>query len=227
LKKSILLIVLILVVDQIVKFWIKLTMTIGEEIPVFDSWFYLHFTENEGMAFGMTFGGESGKLALSLFRIVAIGAISWYLSDLIRKKANTGLIMSISLILAGATGNMIDSAFYGLTFSGSSYHTMATFLPEGGGYASFLHGKVVDMFYFPILEGHYPTWLPFWGGDDFVFFRPVFNIADSSITIGVLILLLFQRKFFMKPIEKEEEQKEETEISPVPEVAEIEVKSEK
>lgn len=225
-KKSILLIVFILVVDQIVKFWIKLTMTIGEEIPVFDSWFYLHFTENEGMAFGMTFGGESGKLALSLFRIVAIGAIGWYLSDLIRKKANTGLIMSISLVLAGALGNMIDSAFYGLIFSSSSYHTMATFLPEEGGYASFLHGKVVDMFYFPILEGHYPTWLPFWGGDDFVFFRPVFNIADSSITIGVLILLLFQRKFFMKPIGKEEEQKEETEISPVPEVAEIEVKSE-
>jgi signal peptidase II len=217
LKKPILLIVFILIADQILKFWIKLTMTIGEEFSVFDHWFYIHFTENEGMAFGMTFGGESGKLALSLFRIVAIGAIGWYLSDLIRKKANTGLIISISLILAGALGNMIDSAFYGLIFSSSSYHTMATFLPEGGGYASFLHGKVVDMFYFPIIEGHYPTWLPFWGGDEFVFFRPVFNIADSSITTGVLILLLFQRKFFMKPVQPEEEQKEGTAAAPVTE----------
>lgn len=225
-KKSIPLIVFILIADQIIKFWIKLTMTIGEEYSVFDHWFYIHFTENEGMAFGMTFGGESGKLALSLFRIVAIGAIGWYLSDLIRKKANTGLIMSISLILVGALGNMIDSAFYGLIFSSSSYHTMATFLPEGGGYASFLHGKVVDMFYFPIIEGHYPTWMPFWGGDEFVFFRPVFNIADSSITTGVLILLLFQRKFFMKPDQKEDEQKEESEIPASTENEEIEVKSE-
>lgn len=225
-KKPILLIALILIVDQILKFWIKLTMTIGEEISVFDYWFYLHFTENEGMAFGMTFGGESGKLALSLFRIVAIGAIGWYLSDLIRKKANSGLIISISLILAGAIGNMIDSAFYGLIFSNSSYHTMATFMPEGGGYASFLHGKVVDMFYFPIIEGHYPTWLPFWGGNDFVFFRPVFNIADSSITTGVLLLILFQRKFFMKPVQEENEQNAEAEVAPVPENAETEVKSE-
>ena len=224
-KKSILLIAVILVVDQILKFWIKLNMTIGEEIPVFGNWFYLHFTENEGMAFGITFGGESGKLALSLFRIVAIGGIGWYLSDLIRKNAGTGLIISISLILAGAIGNILDSAFYGLIFSNSSYHTMATFLPEGGGYASFLYGKVVDMFYFPILEGHYPTWLPFWGGDEFVFFRPVFNIADSSITTGVLVLIFFQRKFFMKPDQKEKEQNEETEISPVTEVSEIEVKS--
>ncbi len=226
-KKPILLIALILLVDQILKFWIKLTMTIGEEISVFDHWFYLHFTENEGMAFGMTFGGESGKLALSLFRIVAIGAIGWYLSDLIRKKANSGLIISISLILAGAIGNMIDSAFYGLIFSNSSYHTMATFMPEGGGYASFLHGKVVDMFYFPIIEGHYPTWLPFWGGNDFVFFRPVFNIADSSITIGVLTLVLFQRKFFMKPVQQEEEPKEEIATTPADEVKEIEPQPEK
>lgn len=176
-------------------------MTIGQEIHIFDDWFILHFTENDGMAFGLSFGGEFGKLALSLFRIVAIVAIGWYLSDLIKKRATTGLIISISLILAGAIGNILDSAFYGLAFSFSSYHSVATFLPDGGGYGTFLHGKVVDMLYFPLIEGYYPNWFPFWGGQDFIFFRPVFNIADSSITIGVFLLILFQRKFFLKPIE--------------------------
>lgn len=214
-KKPLILILLILVIDQILKFWIKLNMTLGQEFHIFDDWFIIHFTENEGMAFGLQFGGEFGKLALSLFRILAIIAIGWYLYDLVRKKANTGLVISISLILAGAIGNIIDSAIYGLIFSHSSYHTTAMLFPEGGGYASFLHGRVVDMLYFPLIEGTYPSWVPFWGGDDFIFFRPVFNIADSSITIGVLILILFQRRFFTRPVAedhyKEEEIQPETE----------------
>ena len=208
-KKPLILILLILVIDQILKFWIKLNMTLGQEFHIFDDWFIIHFTENEGMAFGLQFGGEFGKLALSLFRIIAIIAIGWYLYDLVRKKANTGLVISISFILAGAIGNIIDSAFYGLIFSHSSYHTTATLFPEGGGYASFLHGRVVDMLYFPLIEGTYPSWVPFWGGDDFIFFRPVFNIADSSITIGVLILILFQRKFFTRPVAEDHIKKEE------------------
>ncbi len=199
-KKPLIIILLILVVDQALKFWIKLHMTLGQEIHVFDDWFIIHFTENEGMAFGLQFGGPFGKLALSLFRILAIGAIGWYLYDLVRKKASTGLLVSISLILAGAIGNILDSAFYGLIFSRSTYHSVAQLFPEGGGYASFLHGRVVDMLYFPLLEGFYPKWVPIWGGQEYIFFRPVFNIADSSITIGVLLLILFQRKFFRRSV---------------------------
>ncbi|MFP4469811.1 MAG: lipoprotein signal peptidase [Bacteroidales bacterium] len=208
-KKPLILILLILILDQILKFWIKLNMTLGQEFHIFDDWFIIHFTENEGMAFGLQFGGEFGKLALSLFRILAIIAIGWYMFDLARKNASTGLIISIALILAGAIGNMIDSAFYGLIFSHSSYHTVATLFPEGGGYATFLHGHVVDMFYFPLIEGTYPAWVPFVGGEDFIFFRPVFNIADSSITIGVLILILFQRKFFTRTVAEDHYSEEE------------------
>jgi len=173
-------------------------MTIGQEIRVAGDWFIIHFTENEGMAFGLRFGGDSGKLILSIFRILAIIAIGWYLVKIIRRKDNTGLIVSMSLIFAGALGNMIDSAFYGLIFSESTFHQVATVFPAEGGYGTFLHGKVVDMLYFPVLKGFYPTWFPVWGGNDFIFFRPVFNIADSSITIGVLILIFFQKKFFKK-----------------------------
>lgn len=209
-KKPLLIIFLILLADQVLKFWIKLNMTLGGEIHVFD-WFIIHFTENEGMAFGLTFGGEFGKLALSLFRLVAIIAIGWYLMDLVKKKMPFGLIFSITLIFAGAVGNLIDSAFYGLIFSHSSYHTVASLFPEGGGYSSFLHGKVVDMFYFPVIRGYYPLWIPFWGGNEFIFFRPVFNIADSSITIGVLMLILFQRKFFTKGHHHSDEAQEESE----------------
>jgi signal peptidase II len=171
-------------------------MTLGQEFMIFDNWFIIHFTENEGMAFGLSFGGEFGKLALSIFRLLAIVAIGWYLYDLTKKKMPVGFLLSISLIFAGAFGNLIDSAFYGMIFSGSSYHSVAQLLPDDGGYSSFLHGKVVDMFYFPIIQTTYPEWFPFWGGLDFVFFRPVFNIADSSITVGVLMLLLFYRKHF-------------------------------
>ncbi len=203
-KKTALLVFIILLADQLSKFWIKTHMTIGEEITVFPDWFIIHFTENNGMAFGMQFAGEYGKLILSIFRIVAIFAIGWYLWRLIHRKANKGLIISLSLIFTGALGNIIDSVFYGVLFSVSTYRELAVFLPEAGGYAGYLHGKVVDMLYFPLIEMHRstaPSWIPsfLFGSDNyFVFFRPVFNIADSAITIGVLLLLFFQNKFLKK-----------------------------
>lgn len=200
-KKAFITIFLVLFFDQLLKIWIKTTMVLGQEIPVLGDWFLLHFTENKGMAFGMEISGEWGKLLLSIFRIIAIGVIGWYLLRIIHRQEKSGLIISISLIFAGAVGNMIDSAFYGMVFT-ESYHNVASVFPADGGYSSFLHGKVVDMLYFPLVSGTYPHWLPLVGGDSFSFFRPVFNIADSAITVGVFILLLFQRKFF--PKEKDE-----------------------
>jgi signal peptidase II len=171
-------------------------MFLGEEFRVFGNWFLIHFTENNGMAFGLEFGGNFGKLFLSVFRIVAVIAIGWYLFYLVRTRAHKGLIASFALIFAGAIGNILDSAFYGMIFSTSTYTNMAQIFPPGGGYARFLHGQVVDMLYFPMVHGHFPSWFPFWGGEDFLFFRPVFNIADSSITIGVAILFMWQKKFY-------------------------------
>ncbi len=170
-------------------------MFLGEEYRVMGNWFIIHFTENNGMAFGMELEGQYGKLLLSSFRILAVLAIGWYLFDISKKKMHTGLIASVALIFAGAIGNILDSIFYGVLFSESDFQT-ATFLPDGGGYAGWLHGRVVDMFYFPILEGHFPSWFPFWGSEEFIFFRPVFNVADSSITIGVLLIILFQKRFW-------------------------------
>jgi len=195
LKRPIVIVALVLIVDQALKIWVKTNMMLGEEFNIIGDWFIIHFIENNGMAFGMELAGKFGKVLLSVFRIVAVFGIGYYLYQLTKKKAPTGLIVSISLVLAGALGNIIDSAFYGLLFS-DSYPQVATFLPEAGGYASFLHGKVVDMFYFPLLDGYFPDWVPFWGGDHFVFFRPVFNVADSAISIGIGILLLFQRNYF-------------------------------
>lgn len=192
-NKSILLIFLILLIDQASKLWIKTHMVIGDEYHVFGNWFIIHFTENNGMAFGMEFWGKSGKLFLSLFRIVAIVAIGYYIFNLIRQKANIGLVLGISAILAGALGNLIDSAIYGIIFN-DSFTEVATLFPSGGGYSSFLHGRVVDMLYFPIINTTYPQWFPWVGGQQLIFFRPVFNIADSAITVGVLYLLIFQRK---------------------------------
>ena len=197
-KKSILIIFLVLIADQVLKIWIKTHMTLGQEINVAGNWFILHFTENEGMAFGLTFGGAAGKLILSIFRIIAVIFIGYYIYRLRKRSPHPGLIISFSLIMAGALGNIIDSAFYGIIFNQSSYHTVATMFPPEGGYNSFLHGKVVDMLYFPVIETIMPEWVPFWGGEQFIFFRPVFNIADSSITTGVFLLLIFQKKFFTK-----------------------------
>jgi signal peptidase II len=176
-------------------------MILGQEIHVFGNWFILHFTENDGMAFGFNFPGNSGKLILSLFRIAAIIGITIFLRHLIRNKAHPGFIISVSVILAGAIGNIIDSAFYGLIFN-HSWGQEAKMFPEEGGYASFLYGKVVDMLYFPIIRGEWPQWFPVFGGREFIFFRPVFNIADSSITVGVFIILIFQKKFFKSVEEK-------------------------
>jgi len=194
-KKSVLLILLILLIDQILKIWIKTHMVIGQEIHIFGERGMLHFIENNGMAFGMEMGGRPGKLILSIFRIIAIFGIGWYLSTLIKKKANLSLILAVSAIMAGAIGNIIDSAFYGLIFS-ESYTQPAILFPPGGGYSSFLHGRVVDMFYFPIINTHWPDWSPIKPGQSFVFFRPVFNLSDTSITCGVFSILLFQKRMF-------------------------------
>ncbi len=199
-KKAAFVIFLVLLLDQALKFYIKLTMHLGQELPVFDNWFLLYFTENNGMAFGMQFGGDWGKLSLSIFRILAVIAIGFYLLVISWQNKKTGLIISVSLIFAGALGNIIDSTFYGLIFTQSGYNTVAELVPLGNGYSSFLHGKVVDMLYFPIIDiskDSAPAWLPsfLFGNDNhLVFFRPIFNIADASITIGVFWLLLFQRK---------------------------------
>jgi len=170
-------------------------MHYGQEIPMLGStWAYLYFVENPGMAFGYTLKGENGKLILSLFRIVAIGILFFYLRRLIQAGASTGVLVSFALILTGAIGNVVDSMFYGLIFSASPFHSgeAATFVPLGAGYAPFLHGRVVDMFFFPIWQGIYPEWIPYLGGQPFQFFKPVFNIADVAISLGV-ITLLFQR----------------------------------
>ena len=170
-------------------------MFLGQEYRIAGDWFIIHFTENNGMAFGLEFGGSFGKLFLSVFRIALVSGIGWYLWHLIRTKASTGAIVCFSLIFAGAIGNIIDSAFYGLIFS-DSYEGVSKLFPAEGGYAGLLHGRVVDMLYFPLFSGQFPSWVPVWGDEPFLFFRPVFNIADSSISIGVVMLLIFQKKFF-------------------------------
>ena len=196
-SKPIIVTLLVLTADQWLKIWVKTHMYWSQEFPVIGDWFYIHFTENKGMAFGMEFGGDWGKLALSLFRIIAVCGIGYYLFKVIPKNAHKGLKISVSLIFAGAIGNILDSAFYGIIFN-ESFNQIATFLPEEGGYAPFLYGWVVDMFYFPLIEGNFPNWFPFWGGEHFLFFRPVFNIADASISFGIGLIFLFNKRFFKK-----------------------------
>jgi signal peptidase II len=196
-SKPIVITLLVITADQWLKIWVKTNMYLSQEFPVFGDWFYIHFTENKGMAFGMEFGGDWGKLALSLFRIVAVCGIGYYLFKVLPKDAHKGLKISVALIFAGAIGNILDSAFYGIIFN-ESFNQIATFLPEDGGYASFLHGWVVDMFWFPLMEGYFPDWLPIWGGEHFLFFRPVFNIADASISTGIGLVFVFNKRFFKK-----------------------------
>ena len=194
--KAVALIILVLLIDQATKYHIKTTMTIGESISVFGNWFQIRFIENPGMAFGLDIPGKWGKPVLTIFRIIAVGAIGWYLKQLITKKAHSGLILCVALIMAGATGNIIDSVFYGVIFNESTYFSVATLFPEEGGYAPLLYGKVVDMIYFPVINGHFPSWFPGRGGEEFIFFRPIFNLADTSISVGILTILIWQNKFF-------------------------------
>lgn len=188
----------VLVIDQAVKIFIKTHFSYGEGFNIFGlDWARIHFVENKGMAFGLSFGGTVGKLLLSGFRIIMVGMLIYIIRGLIKTGESIGLLVCFALIIAGAIGNIIDSAFYGMFFSESLYHgAPATFLPDASGSLGFLQGKVVDMFYFPMVRGEFPEWLPFWGGDDFVFFRPVFNVADAAISVGVISILLFFRRFF-------------------------------
>lgn len=200
-KKSIavlLTILVVLIIDQGLKIYIKTNIHYGDGFNILGlDWARIHFVENEGMAFGLSFGGLTGKYILSIFRILMVGFLFYILNNLIKHGETLGLIVSFSLIIAGAIGNILDSMFYGLIFSESYFHGgLATMFPEGGGYGSFLTGKVVDMLYFPLLDTVLPEWIPIWGGERFEFFRPVFNIADSAITIGVTSILLFHRRFF-------------------------------
>ncbi|MGN0048952.1 MAG: lipoprotein signal peptidase [Bacteroides sp.] len=180
-----------LIIDQIIKIWVKTHMFWHESIRVTD-WFYIYFTENRGMAFGME---VIGKLFLTSFRIVAVTFIAWYLYRIVKRRLKTGYIICISLILTGALGNIIDSVFYGVLFNDSTHSQIASFLPAEGGYAPLLYGKVVDMFYFPIIDTHWPLWMPFVGGEHFVFFSPIFNFADAAISCGIIALLLFYGKY--------------------------------
>lgn len=209
-RTALLVILGVLIIDQTLKIWIKTNLTMDEEIHVFSDWFILHFTENPGMAFGMEFGGEYGKLMLTLFRILAVGGLSYYLYTQIKEKARIGFIICLAMITAGAAGNIIDSIFYGVIFSESSHYQLATMFPEEG-YSSLFHGKVVDMLYMPVYKGYLPEFL---GGDYFIFFRPIFNIADASISLGVFFILLFQRRYFPS-LKKEESSNAETEQSSV------------
>lgn len=200
-KKALAIVFAVLLIDQSIKIWVKTHMYLGEAYKVSGDWFYLHFVENPGMAFGLQLSdGEWGKLVLSIFRLLAVAGIGYYLWTLFKKKNRPLLIVCVALIFAGALGNILDSVFYGKIFNTSDQwdQNVAELFPKEGGYAGFLHGQVVDMFYFPVLSGRFPDFVPFWGGEDFVFFRPVFNIADAAISVGVFLLIVFQRRLFGK-----------------------------
>jgi signal peptidase II len=198
-------IALVVIADQVLKVYIKTHYQLNESRQIVGNWFQLYFVENPGMAYGWKFGGNWGKLALTIFRLAAVVFGTWYLGSIIKQKYHKGFIVCAALIYAGALGNLIDSAFYGLIFDKGmlfspvikdyeNYAGLATFAKNG--YASFLHGNVVDMLHFPLFKGHFPKWMPFWGGDDFLFFSPIFNLADASISTGVITILVFQKRFF-------------------------------
>jgi len=208
-----LIIAIIILIDQALKIWIKTSYPTGEVVRVFGmDWFRLHFIENPGMAWGWKFGNETGKMILTLFRLAAVIFGTWYIGKIIKQKYSRGFIICAALIYAGALGNLIDSMFYGMIFDKGlhydaalndylTYPGIAAF--SGSGYSSFLHGSVVDMLYFPMFNGNFPSWLPFVGGQQFEFFSPIFNIADASISVGVITLLIFQNRFFKKNITEE------------------------
>ena len=209
---AVLIVLAVLLIDQVIKIWVKTSMTLHESIHVTD-WFYITFIENNGMAFGMQLGS---KIILSLFRLIAISALGYYIWLEVRRQAKTGYIVCLSMVLAGAAGNLIDCMFYGLIFNASSPYYLSYFVSFGTGYAPFLMGKVVDMFYFPLIETEWPTWMPFVGGDHFVLFSPVFNFADSCISVSVVWLLLFYRQeigkmSLRKVVEQPKEQAEQEE----------------
>ena len=209
---AVLVVLAVLLIDQMIKIWVKTSMTLHESIHVTD-WFYITFIENNGMAFGMQLGS---KIVLSLFRVIAISALGYYIWLEVKRKAKTGYLVCLSLVLAGAAGNLIDCMFYGLVFNESSPYYLSYFVPFGTGYAPFLMGKVVDMFYFPLIETEWPMWMPFVGGEHFVFFSPVFNFADSCISVSVVGILLFYRQeiskmSFSRVIDKPKDQAEQEE----------------
>ncbi|MGB0404492.1 MAG: lipoprotein signal peptidase [Salibacteraceae bacterium] len=185
----------VIIIDQGSKIWVKTSMYLGQEFAVAGNWFFIHFTENNGMAFGMEFAGEYGKLFLTGFRILAVVGILYYLVKIIREGQPIGLVISIALVFSGALGNILDSVFYGVMFN-DSYHQIATLGSEAGGYSTWFYGKVVDMLYFPMVSGIFPDWMPIWGGEPFLFFRPVFNVADTAISTGVGMIVVFQKRYF-------------------------------
>ena len=212
-------ILLVVITDQLLKIWVKTHYQLNDHHNIIGSGFQLYFVENAGMAYGWKFGGNWGKLALTVFRMAAVVFGTWYLGKIIKQKYNRGFIVCAALVYAGALGNLIDSSFYGLIFDRGMtfdpaindyvyYNGLATFTRHG--YSSFLHGNVVDMLYFPLIEGHFPSWFPFWGGQDFVFFRPIFNLADASISTGVISILVFQKRFFKQHNTKESHHTVET-----------------
>ncbi|MBN2729655.1 MAG: lipoprotein signal peptidase [Bacteroidales bacterium] len=212
--KVFLLVIIILILDQVFKIYIKTHYLLGEEVNILGPWFRLNFIENEGMAFGMKLQGTAGKYVLSIFRIIAAVAIAWYTLKIIKQKKHPIYIFSIALIFAGAAGNIFDSMFYGLIFDQSPIWGSGGIPSEifsSDTYAGFLQGKVVDMLYFPIFQGTYPSWFPFNAGHNFIFFRPVFNLADSYISIGVIMILVFQKRIFKYHKQQETELKLETE----------------
>jgi signal peptidase II len=215
----VIIIALVLIADQALKIYVKTSFPLNTQHPMAGDWANLYFVENPGMAYGMKFGGNWGKVALTIFRMIAVVFGTWYLGSIIKKGYSKGFIICASLIYAGALGNLIDSCFYGIIFDKGmvynaemkdyvNYKGLATFAKNG--YASFLHGNVVDMLYFPIIHGKFPTWVPFWGGESFEFFRPIFNIADAAISTGVISIILFQKKMFKQRIAEKEHHTIET-----------------